>query len=169
MKLFSPFARKATNEPPTYIMDRICKPDEAAQFIPGFAVQQISFDLTDDEISLSTNQHIPSIQSSINDAIRKHEAGDLSGAFRLFALASAEPIGLFLCALSVRHGWGCSVDMNLAARCLQRACNFSMDRRKSQENAEVNDVELSMILFELGQSHRYGWGVPKSKENAVVF
>lgn len=92
------------------------------------------------------------IQELIQQAITFHESDNLKEAFKLYCTTAAEgaPIGLILTGLSLRHGWGCTIDVNLAFSCLEHATENSLQallRLRKLLSGENEDVVSSAELM----------------------
>jgi TPR repeat protein len=116
-----------------------------------------------------------SVDDYIETAIRCHEANQLEESFQLLQKAAdaGSPLGLFLLGISVRHGWGCQQDQQLAFRYLKRsACSsFAHLNVKNTETlrSSVAKGELVLAIYEIGVCYSHGWGVAKHKEAAAFY
>ena len=93
------------------------------------------------------------IQDMIQLAIKLQEQGQLENAFQLYCIVAhhKHPIGLLLCAMALRHGWGCEVDLDTAIACLEQAVRLSAEEYRitieTRQNARVMDASNAQQLF----------------------
>ncbi|MCJ1396402.1 hypothetical protein MMC18_009292 [Xylographa bjoerkii] len=134
-------------------------------------------------LSLSFNQSIntkPVIRRSISDAqgddhiqeaIRLHEAGDLTDSTKMFGRL-ADPNGennalsQVLYGLALRHGWGVPPDPSLAITYLSQAASNcatieSQALSSGMRGGGAAKGELVLAIYELANCFRHGWGVDK--------
>ncbi|KAJ1649612.1 hypothetical protein IWQ61_009356 [Dispira simplex] len=109
----------------------------------------------------------------LKKAIHFHEKGELEKATVYFRKAAEHhnPLGMFLFGMSLRHGWGCKVNPNLAFQFLQKAAEnavFDLQNLNPVISSAARS-ELALAIYELGVSFRHGWGVPKNKETAAYY
>ncbi|KAJ1969163.1 hypothetical protein H4R35_006216 [Dimargaris xerosporica] len=109
----------------------------------------------------------------VKQAIHYHEQGELEKATVYFRKAAElqNPLGMFLFGMSLRHGWGCKANPNLAFQFLQKAAEsavFDLNHLNPGTSSAAKS-ELSIAIYELGISFRHGWGVPKNKETAAYY
>ncbi|KAI8825605.1 uncharacterized protein EV422DRAFT_513494 [Fimicolochytrium jonesii] len=118
-------------------------------------------------------------------AIFYHEQNVLDVAAYYFSVAAARghPVGLFMYAMSMRHGWGCPKDEVEAVQLLQKAAetavmdlNMGVGSGRSNKGSQsasalkkVATTELTLAIYELAMSFKQGWGVPKSKTTSVYY
>ncbi|KAJ3016725.1 hypothetical protein HKX48_003892 [Thoreauomyces humboldtii] len=131
-------------------------------------------------------------------AIHYHELNCLDVATYYFSVAAARghPVGLFMYAMSMRHGWGCRKDEETAVHLLQKAAetavtdlNVPFDASApavvgggggegggtlqppapSQALRQIATTELTLAIYELAMSFKQGWGVPKSKTTSTYY
>ncbi|KAL0096586.1 hypothetical protein J3Q64DRAFT_1026436 [Phycomyces blakesleeanus] len=127
--------------------------------------------------SFQEQKHVPTIsedESWVQQGIQFHETGQLEKATNLFRQAAQKenPIGMFLYAVSLRHGWGAQRDEFLAFTYLQKAAEIAIQDLATLSDAASKSAsknELVMAIYELGVSFRHGWGCKKNKERAVQF
>ncbi|KAJ1922858.1 hypothetical protein IWQ60_006248 [Tieghemiomyces parasiticus] len=109
----------------------------------------------------------------LKEAINYHEQGELEKATVYFRKAAEHqnPLGMFLFGMSLRHGWGCKANPNLAFQFLQKAAEsavFDLNHLNPMTSSAARG-ELAIAIYELGISFRHGWGVPKNKETAAYY
>lgn len=102
-------------------------------------------------------------------AITLHEQGDLTNATFLFAQLADEhgpniPLAQVLYGLSLRHGWGTSIDLERGMHHLALAAQTSATIEADALNSGLArggsaKGELTIAIFELANCFRYGWGV----------
>ncbi|KAJ2752304.1 hypothetical protein GGH94_005310 [Coemansia aciculifera] len=106
-------------------------------------------------------------------AVNFHEQGDLVSATGYFKRAADKhnPLGMLFYGLSLRHGWGCQPNENLAFVFLQKAGEQVVPHVKDMDPAVAGMAreELAMAIYELGQSYRHGWGVSRNKKTAAYY
>ncbi|KAJ1991848.1 hypothetical protein GGI25_003208 [Coemansia spiralis] len=106
-------------------------------------------------------------------AVSFHEQGDFVSATAYFKRAADKqnPLGMLFYGLSLRHGWGCQPNENLAFVFLQKAGEQVVPRVKDMDPAAAGIAreELAMAIYELGQSYRHGWGVSRNKKTAAYY
>ncbi|KAJ1773128.1 hypothetical protein IW140_001096 [Coemansia sp. RSA 1813] len=106
-------------------------------------------------------------------AVAFHEQGDLVSATAYFKRAADKhnPLGMLFYGLSLRHGWGCQPNENLAFVFLQKAGEQVVPRVRDMDPAAAGIAreELAMAIYELGQSYRHGWGVSRNKKTAAYY
>ncbi|KAJ1648372.1 hypothetical protein LPJ64_000321 [Coemansia asiatica] len=106
-------------------------------------------------------------------AVNFHEQGDLASATGYFKRAADRhnPLGMLFYGLSLRHGWGCQPNENLAFVFLQKAGEHVVSHVKDMDPAVAGMAkdELAMAIYELGQSYRHGWGVSRNKKTAAYY
>lgn len=104
---------------------------------------------------------------SIQDAIRLHEAGELSQSTAMFGrLADTNAMAQILYGLALRHGWGIEPNPSLAVKYLSEAASNSanveakaLTAGKAKGGAAKG--ELVLAIYELANSFQHGWGVAK--------
>ncbi|KAM0750375.1 HCP-like protein, partial [Meredithblackwellia eburnea MCA 4105] len=116
--------------------------------------------------------------------IKYHEGGELERSAWYFEQSAKKDggcgAGMLMYGLTLRHGWGCQVNMELGFRYLQSAAEtvvHDLDRvvaggrELSKEESDTKAVknELVLALHEIGTSFRFGWGVAKDKKMAVSY
>ncbi|KAL7275131.1 hypothetical protein RUND412_001950 [Rhizina undulata] len=107
----------------------------------------------------------------IQEAIRLHEAGELSKSAEIFSqLADPNgpnnPLSQVLYGLALRHGWGVEEDLEKAMIYLRAAAQNSAAVEEAALRAGMKKGgsakgELVLAIFELGNCFRQGWGVEK--------
>ncbi|TPX58567.1 hypothetical protein SpCBS45565_g07964 [Spizellomyces sp. 'palustris'] len=111
-------------------------------------------------------------------AIYYHEANVLEVATYYFSIAAARghPVGLFMYAMSMRHGWGCQKNEQEAVRLLQKAAetavmdlNMGIGTSMKGTLKKIATTELTLAIYELAMSFKQGWGVQKSKTTATYY
>ncbi|PVU88273.1 hypothetical protein BB561_005943 [Smittium simulii] len=112
-------------------------------------------------------------EEMFQNAVIQHEQGNLVSAAAYFKRSAdiGNPSGLLFFGLCLRHGWGCKPNEKMAFLYLQKAGETVVPEAKSF-NAEVSGAakkELSMAIFELGQSYYHGWGVSKNRKTAIYY
>ncbi|ORX98468.1 HCP-like protein, partial [Basidiobolus meristosporus CBS 931.73] len=110
----------------------------------------------------------------VQQAIQCHEHNQLEKAAHFFRLAACQgsPVGLFLYGISLRHGWGCKVNPQVAFQCLQKAAEyavFDLNNLTNNTNLSAAKHELVLAIYELGVCFQHGWGVSKNKSTAVYY
>jgi len=130
--------------------------------------------------SNSTSDNRPVISRSISDAqgddhiqeaIRLHEAGDLTNSTKMFGRL-ADPNGennalsQVLYGLALRHGWGIPPDPSLAITYLSQAASNcatieSQALSLGMKGGGAAKGELVLAIYELANCFRHGWGVNK--------
>lgn len=109
--------------------------------------------------------------SNIQEAIRLHEAGDLTNSTHMFGQL-ADPKGAnnalsqVLYGLALRHGWGIPPEPDKAIHYLSLAASNSAAVEQAALSAGMTKGgaakgELVLAIFELANCFRYGWGVKK--------
>lgn len=108
---------------------------------------------------------------NIQEAIRLHEAGDLSNSTHMFGRL-ADPKGAnnalsqVLYGLALRHGWGIPPEPDKAIHYLSLAASNSAAVEQAALAAGMTKGgaakgELVLAIFELANCFRYAWGVKK--------
>jgi hypothetical protein len=108
---------------------------------------------------------------NIQEAIRLHEAGDLSSSTHMFGRL-ADPKGAnnalsqVLYGLALRHGWGIPPEPDKAIHYLSLAASNSAAVEQAALAAGMTKGgaakgELVLAIFELANCFRYAWGVKK--------
>ena len=103
---------------------------------------------------------------NIQEAIRLHEAGDLTQATDMFGrlAETGNVLSQVLYGLSLRHGWGCTPDTARAVTYLSAAASNSASIESEALKSGVKKGgaakgELVLAIFELANCFRNGWGV----------
>ncbi|KAK2739920.1 hypothetical protein FQN55_009094 [Onygenales sp. PD_40] len=121
--------------------------------------------------SRSPSVNDPQGDANIQEAIRLHEAGELTASTRMFGIL-ANPNGAnnalsqVLYGLALRHGWGCAPDPKTAVSYLSAAASNSASveeeaLRAGMKKGGAAKGELVLAIFELANCFRNGWGVAK--------
>lgn len=114
----------------------------------------------------------------LQKAINLHEAGQLESATALFRKCAtpplATPMGQLMYGLSLRHGWGCAVDLQLAITFLRSAAALSAQTEElallqGSNGGGERKGELILAIFELGNCFKHGWGVEIDKKLAKSY
>jgi TPR repeat protein len=110
---------------------------------------------------------------NIQEAIRLHEAGELSKATEMFGrlAETGNVLSQVLYGLSLRHGWGCQPDPTKAVTYLRTAASNSAAieaeaLRAGMKKGGAAKGELVLAIFELANCFRNGWGVQVDKAAA---
>ena len=110
---------------------------------------------------------------NIQQAIKLHEAGDLTNATKMFGrlAENGNVLSQVLYGLSLRHGWGCDPDPTLAVTYLRSAASSSADieadaLKAGMKKGGAAKGELVLAIYELAQCFRNGWGVEIDKAAA---
>ncbi|KAJ2008560.1 hypothetical protein GGI04_001085 [Coemansia thaxteri] len=132
--------------------------------------------------SPAIQQHRPEVKTKtpqelgeeyFQKAVNFHELGDFASATGYFKRAADKhnPLGMLFYGLSLRHGWGCQPNENLAFVFLQKAGEHVVPHVKDMDPAVAGMAreELAMAIYELGQSYRHGWGVSRNKKTAAYY
>lgn len=127
------------------------------------------------------SKQAPSANSAQTDilfqeAVRLHQSGNIESATSLMKpLAENGHISSqIMYALSLRHGWGCTRDARTAFAYLFSAAMMAVDfQYQAGQNGTFPILlaldELTLALFEIANSSRYGWGCPISAVSARSF
>jgi TPR repeat protein len=107
---------------------------------------------------------------NIQEAIRLHEAGELTKATEMFGrlAETGNVLSQVLYGLSLRHGWGCTPDPPKAVTYLRTAASNSAAieaeaLRAGMKKGGAAKGELVLAIFELANCFRHGWGVEVDK------
>ena len=110
---------------------------------------------------------------NIQEAIRLHEAGELTKATNMFGrlAETGNVLSQVLYGLSLRHGWGCQPDPPKAVTYLRAAASNSAAieaeaLRAGMKKGGAAKGELVLAIFELANCFRHGWGVEMDKAAA---
>ena len=104
---------------------------------------------------------------TIQEAIRLHEAGELSQSTAMFGrLARDNAMAQIMYGLALRHGWGVDPNPPLAVKYLSEAASNSANVEASALHAGMRKGgaakgELVLAIYELANSFLHGWGVQK--------
>lgn len=104
---------------------------------------------------------------NIQEAIRLHEAGELSQSTAMFGrLADSNAMAQIMYGLALRHGWGITPNPTLGIAYLSQAASNSASVESDALNAGMKKGgaakgELVLAMYELANSFRHGWGVEK--------
>ncbi|KYK53967.1 Protein DSF2 [Drechmeria coniospora] len=121
--------------------------------------------------SSSSAGRLLQVDAVIQDAIAYHEEGQYQEATAIFArLADPDgannPLSQVLYGLALRHGWGCEADPEaalyyLSAGASNAAAVEETALRAGIESGGAGKGELVLAIFELANSFRHGWGLPR--------
>ena len=107
---------------------------------------------------------------NIQEAIRLHEAGELTKATQMFGrlAGTGNVLSQVLYGLSLRHGWGCQPDPTTAVTYLRSAATNSATveaeaLKAGMKKGGAAKGELVLAIFELANCFRHGWGVEVDK------
>jgi hypothetical protein len=107
---------------------------------------------------------------NIQEAIRLHEAGELTRATEMFGrlAETGNVLSQVLYGLSLRHGWGCTADPARAVTYLSAAAANSASIESEalasgMKKGGAAKGELVLAIFELANCFRNGWGVEVDK------
>ncbi|KNE65302.1 hypothetical protein AMAG_10945 [Allomyces macrogynus ATCC 38327] len=110
--------------------------------------------------------------AAIHRGIQLHERMQLLESTAQFQRAAelGSPLGAFLYGMALRSGWGVPVDEPTSFTHLSRAADLAMRHAvNSASPMALAARELTMAIYELGQSFRHGWGTPKSQRTALFY
>ena len=118
---------------------------------------------------VSATRSVSSAQGdeTIQDAIRLHEAGDLTRSTAIFErLAETNAMAQIMFGLALRHGWGVPPDPPRAIQYLSAAAASSASVESAALSSGMKKGgaakgELVLAIYELANSFRHGWGVKK--------
>lgn len=117
-------------------------------------------------------------------ALFYHQENNLTVAAYYYSHAAARgtPLGLFMYALALRHGWGVPEDQLEAVRLLRMATDAVLLSKSSitdpttpyraslgRPRANAVLAPLVVAVYELGVSFMHGWGVDKNKLRAAYY
>lgn len=109
----------------------------------------------------------------VRQGIDYHEVGDIAKATHFFRTAAemGDPVGMLMYGLSVRHGWGCASNRQLAFQYLQKSAEHAVGDLKSRDSfaSTAAKGELVLAIYELGICFRHGWGADKNKKTAAYY
>ncbi|KAF9106416.1 hypothetical protein BGX29_009572 [Mortierella sp. GBA35] len=109
----------------------------------------------------------------VRQGIEFHEVGNIAKATSFFRTAAemGDPVGMLMFGLSVRHGWGCASNRQLAFQYLQKSAEHAVGDLKSRDSfaSTAAKGELVLAIYELGICFRHGWGVDKNKKTAAYY
>ncbi|KAI8621132.1 hypothetical protein BC830DRAFT_1058585 [Chytriomyces sp. MP71] len=105
---------------------------------------------------------------------------DLATYYASLSAASGNSVGLFLYGIALRHGLGVEKDTAKGLEILSRSADAAMGSYAGGTLPGLNagslagaksfaSKELAMVLFEIGNSYRNGWGVSKSESTAMYY
>jgi TPR repeat protein len=110
---------------------------------------------------------------NIQEAIRLHEAGELTKATEMFGrlAETGNVLSQVLYGLSLRHGWGCQPNPTKAVTYLRTAASNSAAieaeaLKAGMKKGGAAKGELVLAIFELANCFRHGWGVDVDKAAA---
>ncbi|KAJ3325003.1 hypothetical protein HDV06_005592 [Boothiomyces sp. JEL0866] len=98
-----------------------------------------------------------------------HELNEFEISAYYFSVAAARghPTGLFLYAISLRHGWGVEKNEKEAFRLLSSVTESVVGEEDFKRMGNASHIPLA--LYEVGMSFQQGWGVPKDKVKAAYY
>ncbi|KAI9218404.1 hypothetical protein BC828DRAFT_388771 [Blastocladiella britannica] len=126
----------------------------------------------------------------IQRGIVLHEKLELAASTAEFGSAAhlGSPTGMYLYGMALRSGWGVDRDEPKSFVYLSRAAELAMRNAtaaratKGAANLRATDGgdgsdprlvaaarELTLAIYELGQSFRNGWGVPRDRKNGSFY
>jgi TPR repeat protein len=128
-------------------------------------------------------QAIPETQAEadrcIQQGIQLHEAMNLTASTGQFARAAAlgSSTGMYLYGMALRSGWGVERDEVTAFQYLSKAADAAM--RQTSLSLDPSEMatsfpaaaarELTLAIYELGQSFLNGWGVKKCRKTGAFY
>jgi TPR repeat protein len=105
-----------------------------------------------------------------------HEKDKLDIATYYFSLAMQDnTLGLFMYAISLRHGWGIQSNEEEAVRLLLMASDFMLRETNSSKRSieslpsEKTSPALVLAIYEIAVSFSQGWGITKDKSKAAYY
>ncbi|KAI9179778.1 hypothetical protein H9P43_005108 [Blastocladiella emersonii ATCC 22665] len=112
----------------------------------------------------------------IQNGIKLHERLELTASTAEFERAASlgNPTGMYLFGMALRSGWGVERDEARSFVYLSRAADLAM-RQAQQTNgggvsrADAAARELTLAIYELGQSFRNGWGVKRDRRTGAFY
>ncbi|KAJ2995182.1 hypothetical protein HDV02_001008 [Globomyces sp. JEL0801] len=98
-----------------------------------------------------------------------HEQGAYAISAYYFSIAAArgDPTGLFLYAVSMRHGWGTEKNEKEAFRLLSMVTDKVIGD-EGFKNIGIS-TQMPLAIYEVGMSFLQGWGVEKNKIKAAYY
>ncbi|KNE67378.1 hypothetical protein AMAG_11847 [Allomyces macrogynus ATCC 38327] len=112
----------------------------------------------------------------IQRGIVLHEQLDLAASTDLFKRAAdlGSPTGMYLYGMALRSGWGVAVDAPASFVYLSRAADLAMRQAQAAKSngtggPGVAARELTLAIYELGQSFRNGWGVKRCRRTGAFY
>lgn len=118
-------------------------------------------------------------EATLQRAITLHESGDFESSTTLFASLADEngpnnPLAQVLYGLSLRHGWGCDIDLPRALHFLSLAARTSaaIEASALQRGSKTGGAakgELVIAIFELANCFRHGWGIKADEVAARTY
>lgn len=115
-----------------------------------------------------------SVEDSVQEAIRLHEAGNLERSTMIFGRladprSANSPLSQVLYGLALRHGWGIESSYDLAILYLALAARTSAQIQQASNYTADARGDLVLAMFELGNCYRFGWGCKVDKVAARTF
>ena len=154
-------------------------PVSGGEITPSLVKDKSPTEITNAAGAISTPSHRPRSISdatgdeNIQEAIRLHEAGELTKATEMFGrlAGTGNVLSQVLYGLSLRHGWGCQPDPTKAIIYLRTAASNSAAieaeaLRAGMKKGGAAKGELVLAIFELANCFRHGWGVEVDKAAA---
>ncbi|KAF8761896.1 ERAD pathway [Rhizoctonia solani] len=125
----------------------------------------------------SPNKPPPSAaQQALQLGITAHEQNNLRESARYFERSATVEggcgVGMLMCGLSLRHGWGCKKDERNGFKWLRKAAEAAvadLEGARSGDEAKAVKNELVLAIYEVGQCFFHGWGVGQDKVMAVSY
>ncbi|KAL7747189.1 hypothetical protein RI367_007400 [Sorochytrium milnesiophthora] len=121
--------------------------------------------------SNATTSSTPQEEVQLQRAIALHEEMRLEESTKLFKLVADtmnSPTGMFMYGMALRSGWGCKPDEKLSFEYLSRAAEIAL-RRADRATQKAATRELTLAIYELGQSFAHGWGVKKCRRTGAFY
>ncbi|KAH8834739.1 HCP-like protein [Flagelloscypha sp. PMI_526] len=115
-----------------------------------------------DFLHLGINAHLASQPESLRQsAIYFEKSATIDGGCTL---------GMLMWGLALRHGWGVQKREKDAFTWLRKAAEGALESAGTGRSSEnLNENELVVAIYEVGQCFFQGWGVPKDKTMAVSY
>ncbi|KAI9007141.1 hypothetical protein BC832DRAFT_583595 [Gaertneriomyces semiglobifer] len=107
--------------------------------------------------------------------IHYHEAGNLvlSAYYLSISAALGHPVGCYLYAMALRHGWGCRQDTVAAVALFELAAEYVIQMLPTSQyrhtSLRFTRSFLPLPLYQLATCYHQGWGLPKSLSTALYY
>ena len=144
--------------------------------IPESAVMQVEpREHLGDKVVVKSSISDQKGDENIQEAIRLHEAGELTKSTEMFGrLAASNAMAQIMFGLALRHGWGITPNPERAIAYLSQAAtnsaNVESDALGSgRKKGGAAKGELVLAMYELANSFRHGWGVERDPMAARKF